>query len=134
MSAPQLATTLPPPSFRPAGPKPTTQRPLHASSTAPRRRMVQIESGGNSFVYESRVTQVLQGEKVLLPLKVQIRVSPDYVSVTDLNTGIAGVGQTETEAKKDFQQALIDYRDVLASEENLSIELRALLSYLVSIS
>lgn len=94
----------------------------------------EIDLGNDSFVYESKVTQVLQGRNVLLPLKVQVRVTSNYVSVTDLNSGIVGVGDSEEAAKLDFQQALTDYRDALAITPNLSTDLKSLLAYLVSIS
>jgi predicted RNase H-like HicB family nuclease len=136
MSTLNFATTLLTPSFQRFGKRVTTQREQLRSTTAPSADLIKVETSGegDAYVFESKVAQIVKGEQIFLPLTVEIRATSDYVSVTDLNTGIVGVGDSESEAKADFQQALLDYKDTLAAQDNLSKELRALLSYLVLIS
>ena len=51
-------------------------------------------------------------------------------TVTDTETGIFGVGSNEESALRDYFAALVEHRDVLASQPSLSEDLQAQLRYL----
>ena len=98
------------------------------------REPLEVDALSESFTYVSVVTQMLEGKRVSVPIQVEVRVTVSGVSVTDLNTGIVGLGDSESEAKADFCEALIEYRDVLSTEPNLSSGLKALLAHLSAIA
>lgn len=109
----------------------------HSVSTANNSNVFQMNYSPNkdeAFTYPSKVYQIIKGSNMRLPLNVEVRVTPTYVSVTDKVTDISGIGHSVSEAKIDFQQAIIDYRDTLNAESDLSPQLRSLLLYLITIS
>lgn len=63
----------------------------------------------NATQFRTMFLSLPSGRPVRLPLPIDVRCAPGYWAVTEPLTGIHGVGGTETEAIRDFWQALSDF-------------------------
>jgi hypothetical protein len=124
----------------------TTERPyLLENGDEPSRALRQVSgtvaehewtiraTTDEAFSYDTYVFVPTRDGRQLLPMRVEIRESSSYVSVSDKESGIHGVGESVSAAVADFHAALIEYRDVLARRDDLSPGLRRLLAQLAAL-
>jgi len=84
-------------------------------------------------MYETVLTEGPRGRPLPLPLRVQVRRTGGYTAIVEPISAIHGVGDTIAEATQDFYEALIEFRDTLARQSDLSPDLMALLARLTSL-
>ena len=72
----------------------------------------------------------VQDNSLAAPVLVEVERTSDQLIVSDLATGIFGVGNTATEVLTDFIAALHDHARVLSAQRALSSELQRQLAYL----
>lgn len=110
------------------------ERALQSSLTGARGAWFGAISGtAEAFMYETVLTEGARGRSLPLPLRVQVRRAAGYTAIIEPISAIHGIGDTITEATQDFYEALIEYRDTLARQSDLSPELTALLARLTSL-
>jgi hypothetical protein len=86
-----------------------------------------------AFSYDADVLLPTRDGRQLTRVRVEVRESSSYVSVSDKGSGIHGVGDSVLAAIADFQAALVEYREVLARRDDLSPGLRRLLAQLAAL-
>jgi hypothetical protein len=109
-------------------------RPILGVGSTSSRASEGFETVGttSALTYQTEIEAVWRGKPLRLPIIVTVRRTPDHAVVSEDLTGIFGTGDTVTEAKQDFLQALVDFRDVLAHRDRLSFQLADLLAVLTS--
>lgn len=106
--------------------------PGSGSSEHPGTWKADAWGGSSVFTHKTVLRVTSRGRKMSWPLAVEIRRTPNYVSVADPVTGIHGVGESLAAAMTDFFAAFRDFRDTLARQPDLSPSLRDLLVYTVA--
>lgn len=103
--------------------------------TATRPRAVQWQPGALfrpliDLPISTMATSVVLEEQTSPALSVQVESGDGYLMASDRSTGIFGVGPTLGDAFSDLAAALVEHRDVLERQDQLSPELARHLEYL----
>lgn len=112
----------------------TTVAPLGSERTS-NRPVVTCSASGNASArtYRTKLTHTVRGQRLEWPLPVEVRTTDQYTAVADPVSGIHGVGSTPTEALQDFQRALVEFAQELASHEELSPSMRRMMLFVSSL-
>jgi hypothetical protein len=75
---------------------------------------------------------IVQDARLASPLLARLEITPQFLILVDVATGIFGLGSNAKDVVDDFLLALRQHADVLAEQESLSADLQDQLAYLQS--